>query len=180
MGKQYVFGVFCFLLLTSAYFGPHFVLRSVAKKTDIEKMVDRKIYEYSCMSSFGQKEDIQIDGIWGFSLLHIYRLGSEMVISLLLLCLLLRMKQTHRSPKSRHPKKKKLKIFQNRKDIKITIESNTCTEQNWTKKSFNNKTRDTLYLFYCCKNQFKIPFKPIRNPFQNTNHRVSYTKTTRD
>ena len=113
-------------------------------------------------------------------LLHIYRLGSEMVISLLLLCLLLRMKQTHRSPKSRHPKKKKLKIFQNRKDIKITIESNTCTEQNWTKKSFNNKTRDTLYLFYCCKNQFKIPFKPIRNPFQNTNHRVSYTKTTRD
>ena len=48
------------------------------------------------------------------------------------------------------------------------------------KKSLNNKTRDTLYLFYCCKNQFKIPFKPIRNPFQNTNHRVSYTKTTRD
>ena len=27
------------------------------------------------MSSFGQKEDIQIDDIWGFSLLHIYRLG---------------------------------------------------------------------------------------------------------
>jgi hypothetical protein len=100
MGKQYVFGVFCFLLLTSAYFGPHFVLRS-QKRRDIEKMVDRKIYEYSCMSAFGQKEDIQKDGIWGFSLLHIYRLGSEMVISLLL-CLLLRMKQT-------------LKIFQNRK-----------------------------------------------------------------
>jgi hypothetical protein len=92
MGKQYVFGVFCFLLLTSAYFGPHFVLRS-QKRRDIEKMVDRKIYEYSCMSAFGQKEDIQIDDIWGFSLLHIYSLGSEMVISLLL-CLLLRMKQT--------------------------------------------------------------------------------------
>ena len=27
------------------------------------------------MSSFGQKADIQIDDIWGFSLLHIYRLG---------------------------------------------------------------------------------------------------------